>query len=260
MEVEMVRQIWLLVVILALVLGGCAPVTPAQEVAMAEQSEAMADEAKDEMMDDMDADKEAMMEEEADKSDAMMKAEDEEMMKDEGDEMMKDEDQDKAGEMMEKEGEAMMMTYPDWFGVALTDVRTMGSFTIADLKGKVILVEALAMWCPKCKQQQEEVKALHMALGGRDDFVSLGLDIDPNENASDLKVYSEQNGFDWVYAIAPAEVTRELGALYGAQFLNPTATPMLIIDRQGEVHPLPFGIKSAAELLSALEPFLAEEM
>ena len=62
--------------------------------------------------------------------------------------------------------------------------------------------------------------------------------------------------FDWVYAVAPPEVSRELGQLYGDQFLNPPATPMLIIDQHGEVHPLPFGIKSAGDLQEALEPFL----
>jgi hypothetical protein len=35
---------------------------------------------------------------------------------------------------------------------------------------------------------------------------------------------------------------------------------MLIIDRHGEAHLLPFGIKDAAELMKALEPFLSEEM
>jgi hypothetical protein len=34
---------------------------------------------------------------------------------------------------------------------------------------------------------------------------------------------------------------------------------MLIIDRQGKVHPLPFGVKSAADLQAALQPFLDQE-
>jgi hypothetical protein len=55
-------------------------------------------------------------------------------------------------------------------------------------------------------------------------------------------------------------VAREIAALYGDQFLNPPSTPMLIIDRRGQVHPLPFGIKSAADLRQALEPFLNEVM
>ena len=80
----------------------------------------------------------------------------------------------------------------------------------------------------------------------RDDFVSLGLDIDSNEDAAKLQGFVEKNGFDWMYAVAPTEVAREYSSFYGAQFLNPPSTPMLIIDRHGEAHPLPFGIKSAA--------------
>ena len=83
----------------------------------------------------------------------------------------------------------------------------------------------------------------------------------PHELATDtasLKDYIQRNGFDWTYAVAPAEVSREIGNLYGNQFLNPPSTPMLIIDKQGQVHPLPFGIKSADELVEFLQPFLDE--
>ena len=31
---------------------------------------------------------------------------------------------------------------------------------------------------------------------------------------------------------------------------------MFVVDRQGEVHPLPFGVKNAQELAEALQPFL----
>jgi len=60
--------------------------------------------------------------------------------------------------------------------------------------------------------------------------------------------------------VAPVEVAREIGLLYGDQFLNPPSTPMLIIDTHGEVHLLLFGHKTAAELKSALTPFLSESM
>ena len=161
--------------------------------------------------------------------------------------------------MTEPTGDAMMES-PSWFGASLTNVQTGSAFTINDLKGKVVLVETMAVWCSNCKQQQGQVKALHGLLGQRDDFVSLGLDIDPNESADTLKSYVDANGFDWHYAVPPADVVREIAALYGDQFLNPPSTPMLIIDRHGEAHPLPFGIKSADDLLSALQPFLDEPM
>jgi cytochrome oxidase Cu insertion factor (SCO1/SenC/PrrC family) len=161
---------------------------------------------------------------------------------------------------MAKPTEGAMMEAPAWYGASLTNIQMGDSFTINDLKGKVVLVEMMAVWCPNCKKNQEQVKALHALLGERDDFVSLGLDIDPNENAEALKTYVEDNGFDWYYAVPPAEVSREIASLYGNQFLNPPSTPMLIIDRKGAAHPLPFGIKSADDLMKALQPFLDEAM
>lgn len=162
--------------------------------------------------------------------------------------------------MLELTPEAMatpeMMEVPAWFGAALTDVTTGASFTLTDFHGQVVLVETMAVWCPKCRQQQQQVRDLHAALGERADFVSLSLGIDPNESADVLRDYVAAQGFGWRYAVAPAEVARELARLYGDQFLNPPSTPMLIIDRQGGAHPLPFGIKDAEALQEALAPFL----
>jgi thiol-disulfide isomerase/thioredoxin len=162
--------------------------------------------------------------------------------------------------MMEDKGEDEMMETPGWFGVALTDARTGQTFSINDFKGKVVLVETMAIWCSSCLKQQGQVKALHEQLGTRDDFVSIGLDIDPNENVEALKNYVESKGFDWLYAVPSADVSREIASLYGNQFLNPPSTPIVVIDRHGEAHPLPFGIKSADDLLQAIQPFLDESM
>jgi thiol-disulfide isomerase/thioredoxin len=153
-----------------------------------------------------------------------------------------------------------MMEAPAWYGISLTNVQTGEAFTISELKGKVVLVETMAIWCSNCKKQQGQVKTLHGLLGERDDFVSLGLDIDSNENGDNLKSYIDANGFDWYYAVSPADASRDISSLYGAQFLNPPSTPMLIIDRKGVAHPLPFGIKSAEDLMQALQPYLDEAM
>lgn len=172
------------------------------------------------------------------------------------DDMMSDDAMDESSSDMMSEDE--MMEAPAWFSVSLTDVNSSETFTINDLKGKVILVETMAVWCSNCLKQQTQVKALHQTLGERDDFVSIGIDIDSNEDAAKLKGFVDANGFDWKYVVSPAEVSRDISSLYGGQFLNPPSTPMLIIDRHGNVHPLPFGIKSADDLLQALQPFLDE--
>jgi hypothetical protein len=83
------------------------------------------------------------------------------------------------------------------------------------------------------------------------------LGVDLNEDAALLKSYVDKNGFDWKYAVATPEVSKEISTLYGAQFLNPSPTPMMIIDRRGNVFLLDFGIKSADTLQKALEPHLS---
>ena len=177
-------------------------------------------------------------------------------------EAMMDKATPNADAMMDKETPTAdaMMEAPAWYSASLTDASTGQVFKINDFKGKVILVEAMAIWCPTCLKQQEQVKALQTSLGQRDDFVSIGLDIDPNEDLVSLKSYVENNGFDWLYAVSNADVSSELSSLYGDQFLNPPSTPIVIIDRHGEAHPMPFGLKSADELLKFIQPFLDGSM
>ena len=54
----------------------------------------------------------------------------------------------------------------------------------------------------------------------------------------------------------PVEVAREISHLYGDQYLNPPSTLIFIVDRLGEVHTLPFGIKSADNLYNPVMSFL----
>lgn len=147
---------------------------------------------------------------------------------------------------------------PTWYQWELVDVRTNQVFSINDFRGKVMLVETMAIWCPKCLQQQIEILELQKSEENHDDVVVISLDVDPNEDAESLNSYSQKNGFNWIYVVASSELIGEISNLYGSQFLNPSATPMFIIDRQGESHLLPFGVKSAMDLDVFLKPFLSE--
>jgi len=149
-------------------------------------------------------------------------------------------------------------SFPTWYSTPLTDVNTGKVFTVEENLGKVILVETLATWCSNCYKQQTEVVRFHDLLGERDDFISLGIDIDPNEDIVLLTGYVSKNGFDWLYVVASGEMIDEISLLYGPQFLNPPSTPMLLIDRKGNAQPLNFGIKSAEELLNNVLPYLEE--
>lgn len=153
------------------------------------------------------------------------------------------------------------MEMADWLGTSLVDARSGRAFKVSDFTGKVVLVETMAVWCTNCYAQQQQIQSLHGMLKDNADFVSVSFDIDPNETPEILKKYTDANsGFNWMYAIAPADLARTIGQTYGDQFLNPTSTPILIIDRHGIAHPLPFGLKSAEDLMKAVQPYLDDHM
>jgi cytochrome oxidase Cu insertion factor (SCO1/SenC/PrrC family) len=163
-----------------------------------------------------------------------------------------------ASESITQGNDTGLSEFLGWVDVQLTDVQTGETFTMTDFSGKVVLIETMAMWCPNCIVQANEVKKLHNLLENSEDLVSVSLDVDVNEDAASLKDYSEGYGFEWRFAIAPLEVARALGNLYSAEYLNPPISPMLLIDRNGVVHELPYGRKNADKLLEILQPFLDE--
>jgi thiol-disulfide isomerase/thioredoxin len=148
---------------------------------------------------------------------------------------------------------------PDWFAIELTDVQTDQTFTMNDYAGKVVLIETMAMWCPNCVIQATQVEKLHEALGNPEDLITVSLDVDIHEDAASLKEYVSSYRYDWHFAVAPLGVARALGNLYSAEYLNPPLSPMLIIDRNGNVHQLEYGMKKVDTLQKAIEPYLANK-
>lgn len=240
-----------LLVIFTLVLSACAPGNNATNSS-----------ATDTMMEKPAATEEMMSEDKMDSDNAMDQKTEEAMSADDSMDDNHDDNMDEStsDSMDQTKDDSSMMEAPAWFQTEFVNVNNGETFSINGLKGKVILVETMAAWCSNCLQQQKQVKELHGLLGDSTDLVSIGMDIDPNEDAAILSDYVKNQGFDWVYTVATAEVAREIGKLYGDQFLNPPSTPILIIDRQGNAHPLPFGIKDAATLKEAIQPFLDEAM
>jgi cytochrome oxidase Cu insertion factor (SCO1/SenC/PrrC family) len=147
---------------------------------------------------------------------------------------------------------------PAWFNVEMTDVNSGTRFRVSDFAGKVVLLDTMAVWCPTCQGEMSQVAQLPALIGPASrDLVRISLDVDPNEDATILRKFADQNRFDWIIAVAPIEVGRFLATHYDEQFLNPPTQPMLFIDRTGGVYGLPFGIKSALSIQKTLAQYLA---
>lgn len=139
-----------------------------------------------------------------------------------------------------------------WATAPLVDVATGETFRIADHAGSVIVIEPMAIWCPKCLSQQEVVQD---ALGRlpADGVTYVVLDIDPSETAGSLRAYQERHGFRGRYAIADRDVARALAAEFGDQVLSPPSTPMIVIGTDGTVTLAPYGHKDVATIVGLAE-------
>ncbi len=155
----------------------------------------------------------------------------------------------------ERGAPAAPQTAAIWRTATLTDVRSGTSFRVADLSGKVVAIEPMAIWCSSCVIQQREAREALRELGS-DQVVYISLDIDPAEQASDLARYSQREGFDWTFAIAPPEVSRSLAAEFGDLVLSPPSTPLIVLDREGRVVSTGFGHKGSADLVATLEQYV----
>jgi thiol-disulfide isomerase/thioredoxin len=146
---------------------------------------------------------------------------------------------------------AVTLTQP-WATAELVDVATGETFRIADLAGRPIIVETMAIWCTSCLAQQGT--AYEVLAGGEPGAVDyILIDVDPSETADALADYRERNGFTGRYVIASNDLARALVAEFGDQVLNPPVTPMIVIGTDGTVTLTPFGKKSQDDLRTLLD-------
>jgi thiol-disulfide isomerase/thioredoxin len=142
-------------------------------------------------------------------------------------------------------------TGADWMDIPLKDVRTGETFRFSDFKGKPVLLESFAVWCPTCTEQQKKTKELESRVG--DVIIHVSLDTDPNEDESIVREHIERNGFDWYYAVSPIELTNILIDEFGLKVVNAPGVPMILICEDQSTRFLRGGIKSPDDLLSEVE-------
>ena len=142
-------------------------------------------------------------------------------------------------------------TAANWRDIELKDVLTGESFKISDFKGKPVLLESMAVWCPTCTQQQKEIQKLHKEVG--DAVVSISLDTDPNEDEAKLKDYVLGKGFEWRFAISPVPLTKGLINEFGITVVNAPSAPVVLICEDLSTRMLKGGVKSANTLKSEIE-------
>ena len=121
-----------------------------------------------------------------------------------------------------------------WANAPLTDVETGETFTIAELAGKPLFIESMAIWCSNCRAQQGRFSEAFAQLApGTAEYVVLT--VDPSETAEDLARYKSERGFTGRYAVAGKELAKALDAEFGPNAINPPSVPVIFVSPTGEV-------------------------
>ncbi len=138
-----------------------------------------------------------------------------------------------------------------WADIELKDVATEKKFRISDFEGKPVLLESFAVWCVTCLEQQRKIRELKAKEG--DAIVHISLDTDPNEDEGKVRVHLERYGFDWLFAVAPQELTKALIDDFGLGIVNAPSAPVVLICGDQSTRFLRSGVKSADELISEVK-------
>jgi len=141
---------------------------------------------------------------------------------------------------------------PAWLKTELTDACSGKNFTLTDFAGKTVYIEAMATWCPPCRDQLARVKdaAAQIPAEERADIVFVALSSEVGLPRETLAAYAADNDFPFIFAVMPAEMLTAMAADLGQEIAVPPATPHLIVAPDGTVGEVRTGSASPEEVLA----------
>lgn len=116
---------------------------------------------------------------------------------------------------------------PNWTAV---DVKDGAQVTLEGLRGKLVLMDFWATWCPPCKSlMAQELKPLHEKYGQDARFMLVGIGLPwNNETAEKEKAFSEQQNYHWKKVFDPSGAAGQAYGVEGIPFL-------VLVDEEGKI-------------------------
>lgn len=116
------------------------------------------------------------------------------------------------------------------------------SFSLAKLRGKVVVIDFWASWCGPCRETMPHVEKLHREFKDKG-LVVLGIN---DEDIDDIRQFVQKNGYTFPTLI---DVESAVSELYGVSSIPQT----LIIDRDGKVFAHFYGTGEEENLREAVK-------
>ncbi len=122
---------------------------------------------------------------------------------------------------------------------------------LSDYKGKVILLNFWATWCPPCRKELPDLSTLSTELKDKD-FKMIGVSVDDNQEV--LNNFLKSNNLSYTVVFEPNELVAKYMTSAGQ---NQNVVPQTyIIDKNGKVVEAIMGSRSKADFLSLINKYL----
>ncbi len=122
---------------------------------------------------------------------------------------------------------------------------------LSDYKGKVILLNFWATWCPPCRKELPDLSTLSTELKDKD-FKMIGVSVDDNQEV--LNSFLKTNNLSYTVVFEPNELVAKYMTSAGQ---NQNVVPQTyIIDKNGKVVEAIMGSRSKADFLSLINKYL----
>lgn len=122
---------------------------------------------------------------------------------------------------------------------------------LSDYKGKVILLNFWATWCPPCRKELPDLSQISTELKDKD-FVMIGVSVDDNQEV--LNKFLETNRLPYTIVFEPTELVGKYMSTAG-QTQN-VVPQTYIINKEGKVVEAILGSRSKADFLSLINKHL----
>lgn len=122
---------------------------------------------------------------------------------------------------------------------------------LSDYKGKVILLNFWATWCPPCRKELPDLSTISTELKDKD-FKMIGVSVDDNQEV--LNNFLKSNNLSYTVVFEPNELVAKYMTSAGQ---NQNVVPQTyIIDKKGKVVEAIMGSRSKADFLSLINKYL----
>ncbi len=102
------------------------------------------------------------------------------------------------------------------------------SVVLSKFKGKVVILDFWATWCPPCRKEIPNLKKIYSEFKGDNfEIISIALERRPSEYA---KKFIKENGMNWIH-IVDKEEGRRIAKDYKIRYI-PT---MYVINKRGDI-------------------------